>query len=242
MKNLLRLEAVWKNYGTFSALEDVNMEVNEGEWVAIMGPSGSGKSTLLNIIACLDRPTRGRVWLSGVEVSSLNEGALTVVRREKIGLVFQQFHLVPYLTAVENVMLAQYYHSMADEAEAYAALARVGLEHRAHHYPSQLSGGEKQRVCIARALINYPLLILADEPTGNLDAANEKAVLELFQTLHRQGHTLIVVTHDPEVAGLAQRLLVLEHGRLQELTHTYSKSAQGPKAADLHFSVARKDY
>lgn len=136
------------------------------------------------------------------------------LRRDKIGLVFQQFHLILYLTALENVMVAQYYHSLPDEREAMAALERVGLKDRARHLSSQLSGGEQQRVCIARDLINYPLLILADEPTGNLDETNERIVLELFQELHREGHTIIMVTHDPAVADLAERCLILEHGRV----------------------------
>ena len=139
---------------------------------------------------------------------------LTEIRRDKIGLIFQQFHLVNYLTAVENVMVSQYYHSMPDEKEALEALERVGLKDRAKHLPSQLSGGEQQRVCIARALINHPEIILADEPTGNLDEANENIVIDIFKQLHRQGTTLIVVTHDPEVAEVAQRTVVLEHGRL----------------------------
>ena len=139
---------------------------------------------------------------------------LTDIRRDKIGLIFQQFHMVNYLTAVENVMVSQYYHSMPDEAEALEALGRVGLRERARHLPSQLSGGEQQRVCVARALINHPELILADEPTGNLDEANENIVLDLFRQLHREGTTLIVVTHDPEVAEAAQRTIVLEHGRV----------------------------
>ena len=139
---------------------------------------------------------------------------ITNIRRDKIGLIFQQFHLVSYLTALENVMMAQYYHSVPDEKEAMEALERVGLADRAKHLPSQLSGGEQQRVCVARALINYPEIILADEPTGNLDEANEEIVVELFRKLHEEGTTLIVVTHDPEVAEVAQRTLVLRNGRL----------------------------
>jgi ABC-type antimicrobial peptide transport system, ATPase component len=179
-----------------------------------MGPSGSGKSTLMNIIGCLDKPSEGNVVLDGADISKVNSSALTEIRREKIGLIFQQFHLINYLTALENVMVAQYYHSLPDEKEALEVLARVGLKDRAKHLPSQLSGGEQQRVCIARALINYPALILADEPTGSLDETNEGIVLDFFEQLHKEGKTLIVVTHDPEVAERAQRTIILEHGRI----------------------------
>ena len=212
--SLLELKNVSKIYGELHALDNVNLSVDTGEWVAIMGPSGSGKSTMMNIIGCMDKPTSGQVLLDGVDISKESAKNLTVIRRDKIGLIFQQFHLVNYLTAVENVMVSQYYHSMPDEAEALAALDRVGLADRAKHLPSQLSGGEQQRVCIARALINYPEIVLADEPTGNLDEANENIVLDIFQQLHKEGTTLIVVTHDPEVADAAQRTIVLEHGRV----------------------------
>ncbi len=211
--SLLEIRNVSKIYGELKALDDVSLQVEQGEWVAIMGPSGSGKSTMMNIIGCMDKPTRGEVFLDGVDISKESSKRLTDIRRDKIGLVFQQFHMVNYLTAVENVMVSQYYHSMPDEKEALEALDRVGLRERARHLPSQLSGGEQQRVCVARALINHPELILADEPTGNLDEANENIVLELFRQLHREGTTLIVVTHDPEVADAAQRTIVLEHGR-----------------------------
>ncbi|GAB6174905.1 ABC transporter ATP-binding protein [Paradesulfitobacterium aromaticivorans] len=216
--NILEMRNVTKTYGTVHALKDFTLDVAPGEWVSIMGPSGSGKSTLLNIIGCMDKPTEGKVLIDGVEVTSRSNKELTEVRREKIGLVFQQFHLIPHLTALENVMVAQYYHSLPDEKEALAALKRVGLAYRAQHLPSQLSGGEQQRVCIARALINYPALILADEPTGNLDEDNEKIVIELFRELHREGHTIVMVTHDPEVGELAQRQVRLEHGRIAHLS------------------------
>ncbi len=200
--------------GKTRALDGVSFEIGAGEWVAVMGPSGSGKTTLLNIIGCLDRPTRGQVVIDGQDISRLSPRDLTHFRREKVGLIFQQFHLIPYLTALENVMLAQYFHSMADEAEAREALERVGLGDRLHHLPSQLSGGEQQRVCIARALINQPRIILADEPTGNLDKANEDVVLSLFQELHAEGHTVLLVTHDPHLGQLADRLIQLDHGRI----------------------------
>lgn len=212
--SLLEMKNVSKIYGSLKALNQVNLTVNAGEWIAIMGPSGSGKSTMMNIIGCMDKPSLGEVFLDGVDISKESGKRLTDIRRDKIGLIFQQFHMVNYLTAVENVMVAQYYHSMPDEKEALDTLERVGLRDRAKHLPSQLSGGEQQRVCVARALINHPEIILADEPTGNLDEANENIVLSLFRNLHREGTTLIVVTHDPEVAEAAQRTVVLEHGRV----------------------------
>ena len=212
---LLELKNISKIYsgGTVKALNDVSLSVDKGEWVAIMGPSGSGKSTMMNIIGCMDKPSLGQVILDGKNIANESNRSLTEIRRDKIGLIFQQFHLVNYLTALENVMVAQYYHSMPDEKEALEALERVGLAHRANHLPSQLSGGEQQRVCIARALINHPQLILADEPTGNLDEANENMVIDIFKQLHAEGRTIIVVTHAPEVASFAQRTVVLEHGK-----------------------------
>ena len=200
--------------GVIRALDNFSLNVDPGEWIAIMGPSGSGKSTLVNLIGCLDRPTSGEIWLDGENVANISATELNRVRAEKIGFVFQQFHLIPYLTAVENVMLAQYFHSMTDEQEALDALERVGLKERAHHLPSQLSGGEQQRVCIARALINDPKIVLADEPTGNLDAANEEIVLRLLRELHQQGRTIVMVTHDPVVARLADRRIELHHGKI----------------------------
>jgi putative ABC transport system ATP-binding protein len=203
-----------KESGAIHALDHISLDVAPGEWLSIMGPSGSGKSTLVNLIGCLDRPSSGQIWLDGVNVAGLSSAELDRVRAEKIGFIFQQFHLIPFLTAVENVMLAQYFHSMTDEQEAIDALTRVGLGDRTHHLPSQLSGGEQQRVCIARALINDPKIILADEPTGNLDAQNEEIVLRLLREFHQQGRTLVMVTHDPVVARLADRRIELHHGRI----------------------------
>src|SRR3954468_22679758 len=202
------------NGGVIRALDDFTLTVDPGEWVAIMGPSGSGKSTLVNLIGCLDRPSSGEIWIDKENVANISATDLNRVRAEKIGFVFQQFHLIPFLTSLENVMLAQYFHSMTDEKEALEALDRVGLKGRAHHLPSQLSGGEQQRVCIARALINDPRIILADEPTGNLDAQNEEIVLRLLRELHQQGRTIVMVTHDPVVARLADRRIELHHGRI----------------------------
>ncbi|MEK3685203.1 ABC transporter ATP-binding protein [Paenibacillus sp. FSL R10-2736] len=215
--SILEITGVSKKYGSLHALKDITFAVEPGEWLSIMGSSGSGKSTMLNMIGLMDKPSSGLVKIDGIATSSMSSRKLTEIRKDKIGLVFQQFHLIPHLTALENVMVAQYYHSMPDEKEAATALARVGLEGRARHLPRQLSGGEQQRVCIARALINYPALILADEPTGNLDEANEKIVLDLFQELHQEGHTIIMVTHAPEVGELAERQIRLEHGVIKEI-------------------------
>ena len=211
---VVSVERVARRFGDVAAVDDVSFTVAPGEWVALMGPSGSGKSTLLNLLACLDRPTSGRIVIDEEEVSALPQRELVRIRREKVGMVFQQFHLIPYLTALENVMLAQHFHSIADEPEARDILARVGLADRAHHRPAQLSGGEQQRVCVARALVNRPKVLLADEPTGNLDEKSERQVVQLFSELHAEKTTLIVVTHDPAIGGLADRRIVLEHGRL----------------------------
>ena len=214
---LLEVKNVSKIYGDLHALKEVNFQVRKGEWVAIMGSSGSGKSTIMNIIGCMDKPTMGEVILDGQDITKESQTSLTKIRREKIGLIFQQFHLIPYLTALENVMVAQYYHSIPDEQEALQALERVGLKDRAKHLPSQLSGGEQQRVCIARALINSPEIILADEPTGNLDEVNEKIVIDILTQLHKEGSTIIVVTHDLEVGDVAERKIILEYGKIVDV-------------------------
>ena len=214
---LLEVKNVSKIYGDLHALKEVNFQVRKGEWVAIMGSSGSGKSTIMNIIGCMDKPTMGEVILDGQDITKESQTSLTKIRREKIGLIFQQFHLIPYLTALENVMVAQYYHSIPDEQEALQALERVGLKDRAKHLPSQLSGGEQQRVCIARALINSPEIILADEPTGNLDEVNEKIVIDILTQLHKEGSTTIVVTHDLEVGDVAERKIILEYGKIVDV-------------------------
>ena len=214
MSTILKLQDVSMVYGSVRALQNITLHVQEGEWVAIMGSSGSGKTTMMNIVGCMNKATHGTVVLDGEKISRLNARDLTAIRRDKIGLIFQQFHLISYLTAVENVMIAQYYHSMADEEEALAALEQVGLGHRARHLPRQLSGGEQQRLCIARALINHPKIILADEPTGNLDETNQETVMDIFHRLHGQGSTIVVVTHSPEVASHAQRIVHLEFGKM----------------------------
>src|SRR5467141_3548355 len=208
------IESLTKKYGSLRAVDGLSFGIASGEWVALMGPSGSGKTTLINILGGLRTMTSGRVIVDGVDLATLSEGELVRYRAEKIGFVFQQFHLVPYLTALENVMLAQYFHSVTDERQAGGALNRVGLGDRLTHLPAQLSGGEQQRVAIARALINQPKLILADEPTGNLDEANEDVVLQIFRELHNAGHTILMVTHDPDIARQADRRIELAHGHL----------------------------
>jgi putative ABC transport system ATP-binding protein len=218
------VESLVKQYGPLRALDDVTFTVAPGEWVALMGPSGSGKTTLINILGGLDTLTSGRVIVDDVDLSKKTESQLVRYRSEKVGFVFQQFHLIPYLSALENVMLAQYFHSVTDEKQAHDALHRVGLGDRLTHLPAQLSGGEQQRVAIARALINQPKLILADEPTGNLDEANESLVIDIFRALHNAGHTILMVTHDPDIAHQAGRRIELAHGHLS-LDTTQSDSA-----------------
>ena len=217
MAPVVQVEQLEKRFGDVRALDRISFEVEPGEWIAIMGPSGSGKTTLINILGGLDHPSGGRVVVDGLEIGNLGERELTRYRADKIGFVFQQFHLVPYLTAVENVMLAQYFHSITDEKEATEVLRRVGLGDRLDHVPAALSGGEQQRVAIARALINQPKVILADEPTGNLDEANEEVVLKLLRELHEAGHTILVVTHSQAIGNLADRRVELEHGRLARI-------------------------
>ncbi|HEB9338194.1 TPA: ABC transporter ATP-binding protein [Campylobacter coli] len=215
MKELIQIKNLSKEFGKVKALDNINLNIYKGEWLAIMGPSGSGKSTLLNILSLMDDPSSGKYILDNEDLEQVNEEQKITLRREKIGLIFQQFHLIPYLSALENVMLSQYYHSSVDEEDAKAVLEKVGLSHRLSHLPSQLSGGEQQRVCIARALINNPEILLADEPTGNLDEANEKIVLETLQKLKNEGKTIVLITHNPELAKFADRTLILQHGILK---------------------------
>jgi putative ABC transport system ATP-binding protein len=214
-EEIIRLKSIKKYYDENThVLENLNLVIDKGSWTSIIGPSGSGKTTLLNIIGCLDSPTAGSVFLNSTEVTTLNQTQLTRFRRENIGLIFQQYHLVPYLTALENVMLAQYYHGETNEQKATEALKRVGLGHRLTHIPAHLSGGEQQRVCIARALINEPKILLADEPTGNLDQKNGEVVLTLIKELHREGHTIILVTHNTDIARLGERTITVIDGKI----------------------------
>jgi len=225
MSGLIELSGVSRVYGTGAAavraVDDIHFAADAGEWIAIMGPSGSGKTTLLNLIGCLDQATHGQLLIGGTDTSKLSRKELVRFRAETVGFVFQQFHLVPHLTAIENVMLAQFFHSMTDEKEAMAALEHVGLADRAKHLPSQLSGGEQQRVAIARALVNDPKIILADEPTGNLDAENQRIVFDLLGRLHDQGRTIVMVTHDENAGRLADRRVFLDHGRIRH-QHVFS--------------------
>ena len=217
----IRLEKVSKLYrlpdSVFQALHEIDLVIQTGEYCAIMGPSGSGKSTTMNIIGCLDRPSRGCYWLDGVEISTLTDAKLARIRNRKIGFVFQQFHLLPALSALENVMMPLDYRGMSDREQrqrATVALQQVGLGEKLHQRPAQLSGGQQQRVAIARAIINQPALLLADEPTGALDSKTSEDVMEIFAELHRQGLTIVMVTHDPEVANHAQRIVHFSDGHI----------------------------
>nr|WP_305790360.1 ABC transporter ATP-binding protein [Calderihabitans maritimus] len=215
---LVLLKDIVKAYNEIDiALKGVSLEVAKGEFVAIMGPSGSGKSTLMHIIGCLDRPTSGSYLLEGQDIAKLDDNQLAYIRSRKIGFVFQNFQLLSRATAVENVELPMIYLGLSPRQRkdrAKELLHSVGLGHRLYHYPHQLSGGEKQRVAIARALVNDPALILADEPTGNLDTRSGNEVLEIFQKLHQQGTTIVLVTHDREVASRAERTVLIRDGEI----------------------------
>lgn len=219
MKKLIDLKNVSKSYRNgdqeLQVLKDVHLEVEEGEFVAIMGPSGSGKSTLMNIIGMLDRPTSGEYYLEGEEVAKLSEKKLAKVRNQQIGFVFQQFFLLSKLNALQNVELSLIYAGVSQskrKALAEQYLKKVELETRMHHLPSELSGGQKQRVAIARALVNHPSIILADEPTGALDTKTGEQIMELLTELNREGKTIIMVTHEPEIAAFAKRQIVIRDG------------------------------
>ncbi len=216
MNLVIETRQLSRHFGNVAALDKINIQIQRGEFVAIMGASGSGKTTLMNILTCMDSLSDGQLLLGNEDVSAFDEDQRRRFRADKMGLVFQQFHLIPYLNALENVMLAQHYHSVVDIAVAQKVLTQVGLEHRFDHLPSQLSGGEQQRVCIARALVNSPEILFADEPTGNLDEQNEQLVLALLQQLHDEGRTIVMVTHNPELGKVADRVIRLQHGKLVE--------------------------
>ena len=201
------------------ALQDVDLEIEQGRYVAIMGPSGSGKSTLLNLLGCLDKPTSGRYWLGGKDVSELDDNQLSLIRGKSIGFVFQSYNLIGQLNVIENIELPMFYQGFCEQASAARArelAAMVGLGDRLKHRPSELSGGQQQRVAIARALANDPVIILADEPTGNIDSASGAEILNILDRLHQQGKTLIVVTHDTGIAAQAQRIIHLLDGRIEQ--------------------------
>jgi len=219
---LVRLSAVSKTFGEgatrVTALRDVSFDLHRGDFVAITGPSGSGKSTLMNLIGCLDTPSTGRLLIAGENTAALADDALAELRGRTIGFVFQSFNLLPRLTALQNVALPLSYASRLSPRErterAAALLERVGLGDRMHHVPAQLSGGQRQRVAIARALVNDPPLLLADEPTGNLDTETGRRVMEMFHDLHREGRTIVLVTHDRKLAEETQRVIPLRDGRI----------------------------
>ena len=220
-RQIIRLENVTKSYVDgplrVQALCDVNLRVDRGEFVVVMGPSGSGKSTLLHILGCLDRPTKGSYFFAGENVSQFSDRKLALTRNKRIGFVFQTFNLLVRETALENVSLPLLYSGGERATErAGEALAAVGLEHRMGHRPGQLSGGEQQRVAIARALVKQPDLILADEPTGNLDTQVGNQIVELFRQLHQDGMTIILITHNPEFADIGDRLMLIRDGRVTE--------------------------
>ena len=222
MSTVIRIVALHRAYQMgaerIRALDGVSLEILRNEYVAIMGPSGSGKSTMMNLLGCLDTPTGGEYWLNGLEVSRLADDELARVRNKEIGFVFQTFNLLPRATALHNVELPLVYAGIGGRdrrARAVEALERVGLGHRLEHRPNELSGGQRQRVAIARALVNRPSILLADEPTGNLDSATSEEIMRVFADLHRDGQTVIMVTHESEIAAHAERVVVLRDGRVE---------------------------
>jgi len=222
MPSLIACDNIWKIYSVgdveVHALRGLSLMIDQGEFVAIMGSSGSGKSTLMNIIGCLDQPTRGHYWLNGADVSHLRPDQLADIRNRQIGFVFQSFNLIPRTSALENAQLPLFYRKLSlkeQRGQASAALERVGLRGREHHYPTQLSGGQQQRVAIARALVTSPSILLADEPTGNLDTQSSQEIMGILDKLNREeGLTIILVTHEPEIAAYASREVTIKDGQV----------------------------
>lgn len=222
MQNIIKVENLGKTYvmGTeeVHALKSISLDINKNEYVALMGPSGSGKSTLMNLLGCLDSPTKGQYWLNGTDVSTMEDSALAEVRNKEIGFVFQTFNLLPRLTALNNVALPLVYSGMSKserEEKARAALEAVNLGDRVDHKPNELSGGQRQRVAIARAIVNDPAIILADEPTGNLDTKTSIEIMEIMEEIHKKGNTIILVTHEPDIAEHAHRIIRLRDGLVE---------------------------
>jgi len=212
---VIEIKGVSKRYDQNTlAINNISLKIYKGQWTVIMGPSGSGKTTLLNMISCLDRHTSGVIKVLNENLNELNNKALTKFRRENIGIIFQEYHLLPYLNALENVMVAQRFHSIVDKDSSVKALVELGLSERLNHIPSKLSGGEKQRVAIARALINDPTIILADEPTGNLDRKTGNRIMDIFKKLKSKEQTIIFITHDLELAKLGDRIIKLIDGKV----------------------------
>jgi putative ABC transport system ATP-binding protein len=236
MGALIECEDVWKIYRVgdvdVQALRGLSLTIEQGEFVAIMGSSGSGKSTLMNIVGCLDQPTKGRYWLNGVEVDNLKPDQLAEIRNQQIGFVFQSFNLIPRTSALENAQLPLFYRGLSlkeQRLQAAAALGRVGLQGREHHYPTQLSGGQQQRVAIARALVTSPSLLLADEPTGNLDTQSSREIMGILEALNRdEGITIVLVTHEMDLAAYAAREIMIQDGQVVSDRQTKARPPSTP--------------
>ena len=239
---LISLEGIQRLYSmgdeTIYALQDIDLQIKRNEYVALMGPSGSGKSTLMNLIGCLDSPSSGSYWLNGQDVAGLSDNRLAEIRNREIGFVFQTFNLLPRLTALDNVALPLVYAGVSElerRERAHDVLKQVGLQDRIGHRPNELSGGQRQRVALARALVNKPSLILADEPTGNLDSKTSVEIMEMFASIHSLGNTIVLVTHEEDIARHAHRMVRLKDGRIESDALTLNQDHE-----DLHLSIRRQ--